>query len=304
LQFPVACTLGEDCFLQNLVDHDPSPTAQDFTCGRASYDGHNGTDIRVANLAAMRAGVVVRAAADGVVLGVRDGVADVNFREATPGTINKRECGNGVHLQHAEGYRTQYCHLMKGSIHLKTGQTVKAGAPIGMIGLSGKSEFPHVHVGVWKDDVVIDPFTGAAAGHGCTPAVATRKQLWQPSVPLVLTGVMGAGFATTAPDAKAMRDTPTSPSEIAADAPALVYWFDLINLRAGDEIRVRITAPDGSVFAEKSIPITKPMAAHFGFVGKKNSAGKLAVGEYQATLALVRNGTALANQQQVVRVLP
>ena len=33
LAFPVACVLGETCYIQQYMDRDPGPGARDFTCG-------------------------------------------------------------------------------------------------------------------------------------------------------------------------------------------------------------------------------------------------------------------------------
>src|SRR4051812_25240187 len=77
---PVECALGSLCSVQNYVDLDPGPGRLDPGCGRLTYDGHDGTDIRVRDLVAMRAGVNVVAAAAGVVKATRDGMADVSIR--------------------------------------------------------------------------------------------------------------------------------------------------------------------------------------------------------------------------------
>lgn len=63
LAFPLACSLGKTCYIQQYADHDASPVARDFTCGGLSYDGHTGTDFALTTLAAMQAGVDVLAAA-------------------------------------------------------------------------------------------------------------------------------------------------------------------------------------------------------------------------------------------------
>ena len=78
---PVECAFGAVCSVQNYVDLDPGPGRLDAGCGRLSYDGHDGTDIRVRDLVAMEEGVGVVAAADGVVKAIRDGMADVSVRE-------------------------------------------------------------------------------------------------------------------------------------------------------------------------------------------------------------------------------
>ena len=76
LLMPVDCTLGETCFIQNYPDHDPGPGFADFTCGSLGYDGHDGTDVALLSLAAMRAGVAVLAPADGTVARVQVSVGD------------------------------------------------------------------------------------------------------------------------------------------------------------------------------------------------------------------------------------
>ena len=47
LSFPMACELGKSCFVQSYVDLDETAGEQDFACGSATYDGHDGTDFRV-----------------------------------------------------------------------------------------------------------------------------------------------------------------------------------------------------------------------------------------------------------------
>src|SRR4051794_11835612 len=108
LSFPVACEIGVTCFVQNYLDHDSGPGAKDYRCGGLTYDGHDGTDIRLPNLAAMRKGVAVVAAADGVVRARRDGMDDVSIRVSGAGAVKGREAGNGVIIDHGNGWQTQY----------------------------------------------------------------------------------------------------------------------------------------------------------------------------------------------------
>jgi len=302
-QWPVDCVLGETCFIQNFVDHDSSPAARDFACNPHSYDGHNGTDIRLRNLAAMRAGVAVKAVADGVVLGTRNNVADDGLGTDRKARTKGKECGNGVNIQHADGYRTQSCHLKQHSIRVRTGQRVKAGDIIGMVGLSGQTEFPHVHLGIWKNEVVLDPFTATPITAACDATLATTARgLWASDVPYHPTALLNDGFADSAPDKQRMRDTPTELTSLPSTAPALLYWVDIMNLRAGDILTLTITAPDGSVFATRSITFEKPLAAYFGFIGKKNASGKLAVGEYGARVGLVRGESAQLQETRTSQV--
>lgn len=159
LDIPVRCRIGQDCFVQNYVDTDPGPGARDFACGRLTYDGHKGTDFRVPDLAAMRRGVAVVAAAPGTVARVRDGVEDVSIRQSG-GPPAGREAGNAVVVDHGNGWETQYSHLRRGSVQVRPGDRVLPGTPLGLIGLSGNTEFPHVDFAVRHQGRVVDPYTG------------------------------------------------------------------------------------------------------------------------------------------------
>src|SRR5262249_29150241 len=138
LELPVACEIGKTCFIQNYVDHDAGPGVRDYMCGSMTYDGHDGTDIRVPTTAAQQKGVAAVAAAAGEVLRRRDGMPDVSLRAAPPGWLEGRDCGNGVVLRHADGWETQYCHMAQGSIRVAPGERVAAGQPLGRVGISGK----------------------------------------------------------------------------------------------------------------------------------------------------------------------
>src|SRR5688572_22267641 len=125
LALPAACELGRTCEIQHYFDGDASPAARDYQCGNRTYDGHNGTDIRLPTLAALQAGVRVVAAAAGRVLRVRDGVEDVSIKTIAGKKVAGRECGNGVVVAHEDGWQTQYCHLAKGSVRVKPGDKVE-----------------------------------------------------------------------------------------------------------------------------------------------------------------------------------
>src|SRR4051794_27387255 len=145
LALPIACEMGKSCVLQNYVDHDPGPGSRDYRCGHLTYDSHKGTDIRVIDLPAFRRGVPVLAAAAGRVRAVRDGMPDVSVRDPSAAPVAGREAGNSVVIEHGEGWETQYAHLRKGSVAVRPGDRVEGGQPLGMTGLSGNTEFPHLH---------------------------------------------------------------------------------------------------------------------------------------------------------------
>lgn len=180
---PIDCRLGEDCFIQNYVDADGGPGgAADFTCGGLSYDGHKGTDFAVQSHAAALAGVSVLSAAPGVVKAVRDGVADHWRAAPMEFPPDGQDCGNGLVIDHGGGWETQYCHLRAGSLAVQKGQRVAmGGAVLGQVGMSGRTEFPHLHLSIRKDGAIVDPFnTDDIVSCG----EAGDDQLWQsPPIP-------------------------------------------------------------------------------------------------------------------------
>jgi hypothetical protein len=132
LSVPIACTPGVDCFVQQYVDRDKGPGVRDYACGAETYDGHKGADIRLRTTAEVAKGVGVLASAPGTVIGARDGMADHLVRtDADRAGVAALECGNGVRIDHGEGWITQYCHMRKGSIAVKKGDEVKLGAKLG-----------------------------------------------------------------------------------------------------------------------------------------------------------------------------
>ena len=65
--------------------------------------------------------------------------------------------GNYVVVDHGDGYTSLYGHLQKATV--KQGDTVSAGQQVGVIGSTGKSSGPHLHLRVHKNGQSIDPRT-------------------------------------------------------------------------------------------------------------------------------------------------
>jgi murein DD-endopeptidase MepM/ murein hydrolase activator NlpD len=53
--------------------------------------------------------------------------------------------GNMVLINHGDGYKTRYAHLLEGSITVRIGETVEGGKTIGRVGSTGNSSGPHLH---------------------------------------------------------------------------------------------------------------------------------------------------------------
>ena len=63
--------------------------------------------------------------------------------------------GNHIVIRHGFGYETLYAHLSK--YNARAGQKVSRGDVIGYVGSTGRSEAPHLHYEVHKDQKVVNP---------------------------------------------------------------------------------------------------------------------------------------------------
>ncbi|SDE37968.1 M23 family metallopeptidase [Limimaricola pyoseonensis] len=287
LALPIDCAPGQDCFVQNYFDADPGPGMRDHACGPLSYDGHRGTDFRVSTIAALERGITVRAAAPGVVAARRDGMPDILQGWAGAPEIEGRDCGNGVVLRHEGGWETQYCHLAEGSVAVRRGERVETGAALGLVGLSGNTEFPHLHLSVRRDGVEIDPFDPEGSG-GCEAARADT--LWVEPPAYRAGALMEAGFAPALPDWPAIQSG-TAAAEVAADAP-MVLWAYLFGARKGDVVRLTVTGPGGRVFL-RDMPLMRTLAQSFRAAGLEPPEGGWPAGDYAGEVTLWRDGAAL-----------
>jgi len=190
---------------------------------------------------------------------------------------------------HGNGWETQYSHLRLGSVRVKPGQEVKAGQIIGLVGLSGKTEFPHVHLSVRYKGKPVDPFKGLDGGPECGRG---RHPLWTAgalnSLEYRPTGVIQAGFSENKPSLKRVDEGEYSKTRLPATAPALVFWMEIFGAKKGDREFIRIEAPDGSILARKKGTIPKNKARWFRFAGKKRRQSEWPTGTYRAVFRLER----------------
>lgn len=301
LALPIACTLGVDCFIQQYVDVDRGSEARDYRCGDATYDGHQGTDFRVMSLEAAARGVEVIASAPGLVKAVRDGVEDRLIESAADAAdIAGRECGNGVVIDHGEGWETQYCHLKRGSVRPRAGDAVAAGAPLGLVGYSGNAQFAHVHLSLRRGGEIVDPFSGNAQNGACRGEDAElSSSLWARPLRSALAYadavVIEAGFAGGAVSPKdAEQGAIAAP---AAGSAALVFYGRLINMRKGDALRVTASGPGGYAAASDVAPIDRPKAHYIAFAGKKLAGERWVSGRYLGQVEVLRGGKVIGRRE-------
>ena len=159
--------------ISNFVDHNPGypSVLQDYGCGTRTYDlasgyNHRGIDYFLWPFPWYKMDndhVQIVAAAAGQIVQKDDGHYD-------------RNCGfgganwNAVYILHADGSVAWYGHMKSGSPTPKlVGETVQKGEYLGLVGSSGNSTAPHLHLEIYDaGNNLIDPYVGP-----CNPTTMT-----------------------------------------------------------------------------------------------------------------------------------
>lgn len=307
LSLPIACEFGKTCFIQSYADHDPGPGAQDFACGGSTYDGHKGTDFRLVSAAETKNHIAVIASADGVVKNVRDGMDDI-FVSMGGGqaSVRGRECGNGVVIDHGNGWETQYCHLLKGSVVVKSSQPIARGDKLGDTGYSGDADFAHVHLQVRHNAEVIDPFSGQSQSAQCLRDRSANLSLWQPETAKALTyndgQALKAGFTVQPPTPQSIEiRTPDQPG---ATSKALIFFAHFINLHAGDQVKLSVSGPDAFAVEETSKPLDRNKATWISYAGKRLTKPAWPAGHYAGRATVLRDGKTFTEIENAFDLAP
>ena len=67
--------------------------------------------------------------------------------------------GKTIIINHQNGYKTLYAHQNGFAKGIRVGQMIKKGTHIGYVGSTGLSSGPHLHLGMYKNNVAIDPMS-------------------------------------------------------------------------------------------------------------------------------------------------
>ncbi len=307
---PIDCEAGQDCVIQQYVDIDPSRKWQDYRCGKASYNGHKGTDFRITNAVAYLRGVSVVAAAPGRVLRVRDDAADRQVKSAADqARVKGAECGNGLVVDHGGGMVSQYCHLRRGSLLVRPGARVARGAALGLVGLSGATQMPHVHISFRYKGKIVDPYLGleglADGGAPKCRTSADASSLWRADVlrdfPYSSSRVIEAGFAAK-PIKLGAREAETAGGVVSALSPNLVLFARVINFRDGDRLEMAIEGPQGFRVSQSYGPLARHKARYLGLVGKRRRAARWPAGDYHGEVKVTRGGALHETRRVVVTI--
>jgi hypothetical protein len=210
---------------------DRSPGILDWNCTGFTYDGHKGLDAVIRSFGEQMIGVPILAALDGVVLSARDGLFDMH-------TIPRNVRGNQVLIDHGFGRRVWYLHMKRGSVAVSKGQIVKAGQQIGMVGSSGRSNWPHLHFETRVNGLAYEPFAGP-----CRPGASG----WTEQPPMLRdTYVSDFGITASGQVPNFPFDTPRAGTFLPGFQP-VAHWLFIYNGPEDVNYRYRFRRPDGTL---------------------------------------------------------
>jgi murein DD-endopeptidase MepM/ murein hydrolase activator NlpD len=229
---PLRGELNRDFYYTNYVDVQSDAGVRDFQCGLKTYDGHAGTDIVLPSFARMDQGVDIVAAAAGTVSFVQDGQPDRN-KSWTPGG----GYANHVIVDHRDGFRSYYAHMMRNSIRVSAGQPVQAGTVLGQVGSSGTSDMPHLHIEFRLHGAPVEVHTGS-----CGPSFThwAAPPPYQDELRLIATAT-----TRTSLNLDLIKDPPAQVDTFNAGDTRFWFWVQLHNVRAGSLSRFQMILPTG-----------------------------------------------------------
>jgi len=296
LSFPLDCSLHKDCFIQRYVDMAPQSLtygARDYRCRPTSSTRHQGTDIRLSNMVDIQRNISVRAAANGTVIAVRNKFTDIPARFNI--NLDKKDvCGNAVIIDHGEGWQSVYCHLRQNSISVKKGDNVSAGTTIAQIGISGQSNFPHLHFQVNYYDIPVDPFSGKTLRTGCSPDNTIKAGLWSKKAHEHIgtddttSAILNHGFSNHAPSITEARGGIYNHDTMSFTGNKLYLWTEIMNPMKGNTLRLEITSPDNRT-KFKDYTLNKTTDIRFEDISFPRPESGWISGKYTGQISLLQN---------------
>lgn len=291
---PIDCVLGETCVIENYPDVAPSEDIADYRCGPKTSDGHSGTDFALLSFEQMDAGVRVIAAADGRVQAIRNTRPDQPY---VPGTdLNGQECGNAVRIDHGNGYQSVYCHMKLGSVRVTPGQRVLRGQFLGEVGLSGLTNYPHLHLTVTQGAEVVDPFAPKQDNACSTPL----QTLWIDTPKYTDAGLFTVGVSDAVPD---LIDVKSGDASQAALTPgdAMVLYAHAFHGNKYDRITFTMIGPEGMIF-EHTARLDDDQSELMRAYGRRAPGAGWPKGDYRGYARMIRGDRIIAVRHADVSV--
>jgi murein DD-endopeptidase MepM/ murein hydrolase activator NlpD len=253
--------------ISNFVDLDSDYPNQllDYMCGTRTYDldsgyNHAGIDYYLWPFSWRmmdQEKIEIVAVAPGVILAKHDGHFDRNcsFGDGM---------WNAVYVQHADGTVAWYGHMKEGSTTDKqVGASVIEGEYLGLVGSSGSSTGPHLHLELRSSSLA-----GATIYEPHAGACRTGDSLWQNQRAYFDTALNGVGVHNAQPSLAV--DCPNPGQEAAALVNHVPLgdpiWFSIFLRDALDTqpvITLTLYRPDGEIYHQWTFDFDPGAPTHY-----------------------------------------
>ncbi len=234
--------------ISNYVDHNLAypDQLQDWNCGTRTYDTVDGYNHKGIDIFTWPFGwymmdfdqAHVIAAADGIIIGKSNGNFD-------------RNCGfgngnwNAVYIQHADGSVSWYGHLKNNSLTSKSiGSPVSAGEYLGVVGSSGNSTGPHLHLEVYNsNNQLVDTYSGS-----CNIWASSTDSWWANQKPYVdpkINGIFTHSDLVVFNDC-GVQETTNFKDSFNTGEKVVVYMY-FADLPVGKNVNFKLIRPDNTI---------------------------------------------------------
>jgi hypothetical protein len=189
--------------------------------------------------------------------------------------------------------------MKRGSVRVEKGQKVQAGEQLGEVGLSGKTQFPHLHLSLRHKGKVVDPF--APQGHKNCNAEADEPGLWASPPAYEAGAFLGAGFSSYVPNFQEIKSGDVKVVRLSDTAPALVFWAYAFGGQKADRIRLSISGPSG-FFSVHEIALERNQAQFFRASGKRLRDAAWVQGTYEGVAVFMRDDEEVDRISRIINV--